>query len=235
MVERLLLDLDRLGFVGQIVLTLNLPGESITIPQGLDVRVINNECPTGFARNHNRAFSFCTSEYFCVLNPDLRLQEDPFPILLPDLTAKVGLVAPMVRTSSGKVEDSARFFPSASDLLRKLFFRHRDGRYPFEKEKPSAVEWVAGMFMLIPAEVFQQMRGFDERFYLYYEDVDLCARLWLADLQVKFDPRVSVVHDAQRTSRRNVAYFVRHLRSIATYLMLHRANIEKIREKIGRA
>ena len=65
-----------------VVLTLNVPENLPTLPADLPVSVIRNEAPKGFGANHNAAFRASTGEYFCVLNPDVRLAENPFPHLL---------------------------------------------------------------------------------------------------------------------------------------------------------
>ena len=69
-------------------------------------------------------------------------------------------------------------------------------------------DWVAGMFMLFRKDVYAELAGFDERYFLYYEDVDLCWRLRKRGLDVRLVPTVSATHDARRQSRRSV----RHLR-----------------------
>lgn len=81
MVWRLVNQLNELPSVGRIVVTLNIPED---VPDALPQRVklIRNRAPLGFGANHNQAFESCESEAFCVVNPDIRLVEDPFPILL---------------------------------------------------------------------------------------------------------------------------------------------------------
>ena len=78
-------------------------------------------------------------------------------------------------------------------------------------------DWVAGMFMLFPHEVFQNIGGFDERYFLYYEDVDLCARLTLANYRILLCSTVSVVHDARRSSHKNLRYMRLHLTSMLRF------------------
>ena len=72
-------------------------------------------------------------------------------------------------------------------------------------------DWVGGMFMLFSREMFSAIRGFDERYFLYYEDVDLCARLTLRGYKVCLTPKSKVIHQAQRTSHRNLRYLRWHL------------------------
>ena len=71
--------------------------------------------------------------------------------------------------------------------------------------------------MLFPRTVFEQLGGFDETYFLYYEDVDLCARLRKLGYRVGYCADVSVVHDARRASHRNLSYLRRHLASMARF------------------
>jgi hypothetical protein len=80
-------------------------------------------------------------------------------------------------------------------------------------------DWLAGMFLLLRGDIFQKVKGFDEKFFLYYEDVDLCWRLRRDGFQVVQDRSISVVHDARRESRRNLRFARWHLASMARYLI----------------
>lgn len=73
--------------------------------------------------------------------------------------------------------------------------------------------------MLFPKEVFQEMSGFDTRYFLYYEDVDLCARLALKGYRVALCQNVSVIHDAQRASRNSFFHFKLHLTSLLRFFL----------------
>ncbi len=219
MVERLVADLLDCPEIGQVVLTCNVP-ETLTLPHDDRIMTLDNIVPTGFAANHNAAFRHCFLPYFCPLNPDIQLPKNPFPSLLIALQ-KTGaaLVAPLVRNLSGDVEDSMRPFPTIRSLLMKAMCLS-DCRYTIKDEKNAFYpEWVAGMFMLFRSADFRQLGGFDTRFFLYYEDVDICARAWKAGMKVLACPFVSVVHDARRESRRNVCYMYWHLTSMARYFL----------------
>ena len=178
-----------------------------------------NETPKGFGANHNAAFERCGTPYFCVCNPDVRLRSDPFPPLLQALQQdRAGVVGPLVRRPAGQVEDSARRFPTAGSLVRKLFRGSSGPDYPADRGRLE-VDWVAGMFMLFPSDAFRAVGGFDERYFLYYEDVDLCRRLHAAGRRVLYEPRSEVIHDARRASRRSPALAMHHAKSGLRYLL----------------
>lgn len=206
----------------RVILTVNIP-ESAEIWAGrtypFEIEVIRNPVRKGFGANHNAALALAHTGLFCVLNPDIRLRSNPFPTLFATLAdQKTGVVAPLVTDPDLVPEDHARDFPSLFALAAKAF-GHRPHTPP-----PSGVEiyhpdWVAGMFMLFRAQTLRSLEGFDEGYFLYYEDVDLCARLRERGLEVTVCPAASVIHAARRESRRNLRYAFWHLRSALRFLL----------------
>lgn len=221
LLKALLVDLQRYcnPAIIEVLLTLNLPE---TLPFGLTdfgftVVVLENSLPKGFAANHNQAFTKSTGQFFCVLNPDVRLTDDPFPSLLRCLQGvTVGLAAPLVVDEQGRLEDSARHFPTPFKILCKAIGRCRGNDYVV-KNAPVYPDWVGGMFMLFPEAVFKQLDGFDQRYFLYYEDVDLCARLKLHGYEVMLCPDARVIHEARRDSHRRLRYLKWHLASMMRF------------------
>lgn len=213
-VARLLDDMERhcAARALRVILTLNIPEDLPFEPAGFSfpVSIRKNPRPLGFAANHNAAYASVEAPYFCVTNPDIRLIEDPFPALLSSVTAPdVGVVGPLVRNSAGVIEDSARRLPTPARIAVRLLKGRRNDYHP--AARPLSVEWVAGMFMLFPSQTFESMSGFNDRFFLYYEDVDLCTRMRLAGYRVLLDPSTFVVHDAQRRSRSDSRYLRWHV------------------------
>ncbi|MCC6915680.1 glycosyltransferase [Nitrosomonas sp.] len=226
LVKQLLKDLVRLGtfLITEVLITLNIPEDVVFKPGDypFPVRVLRNTVTRGFGANHNAAFRQAKGKWFCVLNPDIRLTEDPFPVLLGEITRlSAAVIAPMVITSGGEVEDSIRRFPTPFSLVVK-FFGQSDGRYIFAAEDMTfRADWAGGMFMLFRAEDFRAVAGFDEKYFLYYEDVDICARLWKSGRSVLACPKTRVIHDAQRTSRRSLRYMRWHIASMLRYFWKH--------------
>lgn len=233
LVNDLLKDVVRYCPPNELLLTCNAPEEVSIHGTGLKtLHRFDNTYAKGFGANHNEAFKHCNTSFFCVANPDVRLLNDPFQELLASMDdPQVGLVAPSVIDPSGNLEDSARYFPTPTNLVAKML--HLDeGRYPVAGEVPLSVEWVAGMFMLFRAEAFRDIGGFDEGFFLYYEDVDICARLWKAGWKVKLHPGVRIIHAAQRSSRRNPRYMAWHLSSMARYFVKHMGRLPRITQEL---
>ncbi|MHB8253926.1 MAG: glycosyltransferase [Acidiferrobacter sp.] len=196
-----------------VVLTLNRPEPLPDVPLPFPLTVIRNTVPRGFAANHNAAAAAVASDIFCVLNPDVRLLADPFPPLMCVLQDReVGVVAPRVVGSDGVSQESARPFPTP----RVALVRFLTGVRP----RPVArTEWVAGMCMVFRTPVFELVGGFDARYWLYYEDADLCCRLTLTGLRVVVCMDATIVHDAQWTSHRKLRYLLWHVRSALRFFM----------------
>lgn len=209
------------GIQLELILTLNL-AESLAFELTdftFPIRLIKNLKPKGFGANHNQAFKQSKGDYFCVINPDIRFSSNPFPELLKSFEKPhTGVVAPLVLGVSGEPEDSFRRFPTPWSILKKVMGYHPFFEYAIES-KELEPEWVGGMFMLFQKKVFELMHGFDERYFLYYEDVDLCARLQLAGYRVVLNASSQVVHHARRTSHRNVKYLRWHLSSMLRFFL----------------
>lgn len=203
----------------EVILTLNKPE---TLPFDLasfpfPVKVVNNTVVKGFGANHNAAFSLAGAPYFCVLNPDIRFAQDPLPALIELLADQsVGVVAPLIVNPAGGIEDSARRFPTPAGIIKKACSGPSDPDYD-AGEALLYPDWVAGMFMVFRAETFRAAGGFDEGYFLYYEDVDLCWRLQRRRLRAVLLPTVRATHDARRASHRNLRYLLWHSKSMLRF------------------
>ena len=221
MVGRLLQDIERHCASGvTVVLTENVADSEPVATGNLSIPVdrIANASPKGFGANHNAAFARCRTPLFCVVNPDVRFGTDPLPALSRTLKdGRVGVVGPLVRNSRGGPEDSARVFPTLGSLLLRAFHEPRGPAYAMDRG-PVAVDWIAGMFMLFRREAFEAVGGFDEGYFLYYEDVDICRRLRSKGFEVVFNPGAEIIHEAQRASRGNARLAFHHLSSVLRYL-----------------
>ncbi len=221
MVGKLVAALQALPEIGRIIVTRNIAdGDGVVDTDR--ILIVQNATPKGFGANHNAAFVNTTAPYFCVLNPDIEFRVNPFPGLLTSLNGcGASVLAPSVVNSAGGPEDGARYFPTLRQLAFKMLGRH-DGRYALQpNQSTSPVDWVAGMFMLFSAEDFKAIGGFDENFFLYYEDVDICTRLWKSGRSVMVDPDVQVVHDARRASHKSWRFMRWHAASMVRYFWKH--------------
>ncbi|HMH18376.1 MAG TPA: glycosyltransferase family 2 protein [Burkholderiales bacterium] len=210
----------------EVLLTVNVP-ESLPFDPTrfkFPVRITDNIKVRGFGANHNAAFQRCKSKYFCVMNPDIRLEGDPFPALFACLEDSLaGIAAPMILNPEGAIEDSARRFPTPWTIVKKALRSSPGIEYAVSGSEPLYPDWVAGMFMLIPSALYAEIGGFDERYFLYYEDVDLCARLASRDRRVVLCPGAIAVHNARRQSRSSLRFLRLHFSSMLRFFLTHRA------------
>jgi N-acetylglucosaminyl-diphospho-decaprenol L-rhamnosyltransferase len=225
LVNQFLSDLDKYGGDIAVVVTENVPDATAlqTADHTFPMAVVRNTRIKGYGANHNYAFAQCQGPFFCVCNPDLRLIDHPFPRLIRTLEAEQNaVVGPLVVAPGGRPEDSARRFPTLLRLASRVLRGPAGPDYATDGGEQQ-VEWVAGMFMLFRASDYRAIGGFDEGYFLYYEDVDICRRLALRGRKVIYNPEVAVVHDARRGSRRNLRLAGYHAASMLRFFMSRQA------------
>jgi N-acetylglucosaminyl-diphospho-decaprenol L-rhamnosyltransferase len=154
--------------------------------------------------------------------PDISFVVNPFPQLLGSFSdGDIGLVAPMVKNTDGGIEDSVRHFPTPFKILARRIFGLKDAYVYLEDDANFTAEWVGGMCMLFRSSAYSQIAGFDERYFMYVEDVDVCTRLWKAGLKVMVCPSAVVIHEARRASRRSWEHLRWHIASLFRYFSLY--------------
>lgn len=205
----LLEQLDRLckASIAKVVLTVNIPEPNLLAGNrySFPIEQIDNATARGFGTNHNAAFLRCTTPWFLVLNPDIRIDRDVLSELVAVAHPDDGVMTPRIMEPGKSAPEPHRGMLTPCDVL----LRHRTGYRP-----PEHPAWIPGMFMLFRAKVFQNIGGFDNRFFMYGEDFDICARLRLAGWQMHVAEHLKVLHDAQRASRRNWRHLRWHFSSL---------------------
>ena len=181
------------------------------------VTVIRNDTNRGFGAAVNQAARQDDAPLLWLLNPDSRVVAGAFNAMRMTLDAhpECAVVAPQLLNSDGTTQESARgeptawtgifgrhglltrFFPNAAAARRNL--RARD--LVASGVQSAEIDWAMGASLLIRREIFDRVRGFDERFFLYWEDADLCRRIRDLGCSVRFVPRAHVVHAGAASSR----------------------------------
>lgn len=221
MVRRLLSDIRQgVDASFELLVTLNIPEDESFLEGFRDLApiVIRNATPKGFGANHNAAFARSRGQFFAVVNPDIRAH--PFAVRpLLDVLADpgVGTVGPAVLAPNGELEDSARRFPTAWRLIRRRLGGKEALDYDLRRGRQE-VDWLAGMFLVFRREIFARLGGFDERYFMYLEDTDICRRLGGLGLRTVIEPQAQVVHDARRASGKSLRHFAWHVRSAWRFL-----------------
>lgn len=205
----LLEQLDRLcaASVAKVVLTVNVPEPELLVGLALSFPIerTENRHPKGFGANHNAAFARCGTEWFLVLNPDMRIAFDIFSPMIGSAQTDDGILAPRIFEPGKDRPEPHRALITPYEIL----MRNRETYRP-----PATPAWVPGMLMLFRTQAFRQVRGFDERFFMYGEDFDICARMRLAGWQCRIVEHLQAMHEARRASHRNVQHLLWHLNSL---------------------
>jgi N-acetylglucosaminyl-diphospho-decaprenol L-rhamnosyltransferase len=211
LVALLLEDLNCLhtSAIDKVIVTCNLP-EVLPFTSGqfnFPVEIALNPVPRGFGANHNAAFTRCQSDWFLVINPDVRIESDVIAGLLQRATTTTGLLAPQEISDSGESVENLRGLITPVELIKRQILN----RPP---KPPKRYGWVKGMFMLIRSDAFQSILGFDERYFMYCEDFDLCARLMSSGWSVDHHSDLTVSHSWKRDSQRSLLYLCIHISSL---------------------
>lgn len=165
----------------------------------------------GFGSNHNRVFRHCRDQlgmtdddYFVILNPDLECEPAAIDALVSDMqTEGAAIGAPNIFKDAAftQHEESVRRFPYIWEVFTSFLFKKNRTGVDRCSVRACEIDWGSGACLAFKAGVFEQLGGFDERYFLYYEDVDLCWRArHKLGIKAYYFPHAKVVHRGQRAS-----------------------------------
>lgn len=196
----------------EFIITENLSSYDIQLDylKNSSIRTITNYKPKGFAANHNQAFKHATGEYFCIINPDVLFVGSFLSGLIDDIESGTGdIVAPLVVNSTNEVQDSFRSLPTPKEILLRRI-RSTGKTNPPQEHEEIYPDWIAGIFLLMKSETYDLLGGFDERYHMYFEDVDFGSRARFLGLRLFINTQYRISHDAQRESHRNFSHLFNH-------------------------
>ena len=195
------------------------------------VRLVRTGANLGYGSGVNRGIAATSGDYLLVANPDVALHEGSLRHLASVLDADptVAIVGPCIREPDGTRYPSARRFPNMIDAAGHALLGQVAPENPFSRRYRMAeidaavttpVDWVSGAVFLARRAALEELGGFDERYFMYVEDVDLCWRAHRAGWGVVFAPEAEVTHlqgvsTARRPYRMLVAHHVSALRFAA--------------------
>lgn len=202
------------------------------------VKLIEPGTNTGYARGNNLAFAEAGGDWLLTLNPDTELQDSSIQTALNELRVKTGFGCCAVRLVSpeGKIERSVRAFPTVSSILADLLGNGKAYRLPdFDYKNPGPAPQPMGTFLLFRKTALEAVGDpkapFDERFPIFFNDVDLLKRMWDAGWPCWYSSAAHVLHHhGSSTSQAKkamvweshkslVRYFGKHLRGAARLLL----------------
>jgi GT2 family glycosyltransferase len=180
------------------------------------VTLWRNSVNVGFSRAVNFLISRTHAPYILILNPDTYINSG-FCRSIVDFISEnpgVGIVGPRIYETNGKIQGSARAFPTPmtaffgrSSLLTKMFPENRLTlknilTQQCDQETCREVDWVSGACMLVRRIAVDEVGLMDERFFLYWEDADWCRRMCEKGWRVVYYPRASIIHYSGASSKK---------------------------------
>lgn len=160
-----------------------------------NLQIINRTANDGFAKACNAGSRIANGEFLFFLNPDTELKSSTISELLTALgEPSVGIVAPKLITRDGETQPwSVGYSVSLWDIVKNNF-GHVTSKKLWQQEVPNEVDWVSGAALAISKKLFDTCNGFDENFFMYFEDIDLCRRVQLRGQKILRLPQVSILH-----------------------------------------
>lgn len=196
-----------------------------------DVRWLLNVENRGYGRGCNQGLAFVAADYYLVLNPDIVVLPGALDTLLAfaDQHPRAGLIGPQLLNDDGTIQESCRrFYTLWTLLLRRTplgriwrgggtIDRHLMRDFDHATVRP--VDWVLGGCLLVRRDALDRCGPMDERFFLYFEDVDWCYRMWQCGYEVVYLPEARFVHRHRRSSARGAftRSFWLHLASLISF------------------
>ena len=190
-----------------------------------DVEYIDAGGNIGFGKGHNTAIPVMDSEYHAIVNPDILFCEDVFSRIVEwmDANKDVGMVIPYITDEEGNMQEVYRRELNVFDVFNRMFlkgfFKRRFDKHimkDMDFTQPFQVPFGQGSFLVVRSELFKNLGGFDDNFFMYCEDADLCRRVNQVSKLMYF-PGARVIHKWEAGSHRNKTLFKYHVQSMRYY------------------
>lgn len=182
----------------------------------------------GFGRGHNKILEHIKNEsdYHLILNPDVKFESKILEKLIFELqnNHELSMISPKVLYQNHQLQYTARKFPSIVELFCRFFgiFKSYTSKSEYKNqnlEKSFYPDFIQGSFMLFKTKDLIYLNGFDERYFLYMEDVDLCKKIYQSGKKILYEPSVEITHTFGRGSSKNIRLFFIHIFSMIKYFM----------------
>jgi N-acetylglucosaminyl-diphospho-decaprenol L-rhamnosyltransferase len=198
-------------------------------------RVIENATNRGLSAAWNQGAAETDAPWILFLNPDAEVWSGDLAtfVKVGEGRPEVALLGPLVRNADGSVYPSGRVFPTVPEAVGHAFlgpfapgnrFTRAYKQLEWDRRTEREVDWVSGACMLVRRSAFEAIGRFDESFWLYAEELDLCTRLRDAGWSVLATPELEVVHEGGVSTGRSRRTHVLHSEGVYRYYRKHRAH-----------
>lgn len=189
-----------------------------------NVRYVDIKENLGFGKGHNYQIKQLDSKLHLIMNPDILLTEDSLSVLKDFMQDEsIGMCVPRLVDEKGNLLQVYRRELTVWDLFIRMFakdfFKKRFAYHTMQDmdySKPMQVPFAQGSFLVIRTELFKKLGGFDDRFFMYMEDADLCKRVNQCS-RLTYCPYTSVIHKWEKGSHKNAKLLKYHLSSMFRY------------------
>jgi GT2 family glycosyltransferase len=205
-----------------------------------DVRLIKNNHNYGFARGNNIGIKESNGRYICLINSDVKVLSNCLTRLYEYIenNQSIGIISPRILNSDITIQCTCRHFPSlwnsfcSATALYRLFPQSEafsgDQMFYFKHDAILSVEVLAGCFLMVRREAFEQAGYLDDQFFMYAEDIDWCKRFHQAGWQIVFFPDAEAIHYGGASSANSPLRFsVAQEKSLFQYWAKHHGTISR--------
>lgn len=175
-----------------------------------DVRLIVSDVNLGMGKGNNLGIKEAQGKYVLILNPDTELEEAAIQEMIRHMEAdgNVGMIGPRLYYPDGQIQQSYYKYPNIlMPIMRRTFLGKIFRRYienylmlNLNPTDPTEVDWLMGSVLMTQKEILDEVGAFDDRFFMYFEDTDLCRRIKRSGRKVVYHPKATAIHHHARAS-----------------------------------
>ncbi|WP_368119372.1 glycosyltransferase family 2 protein [Bacteroides thetaiotaomicron] len=201
------------------------------------VRIVENQKPLGFGENNNKGVLASIGKYIAIINPDIVLHKGSLDFLYEYVEKHpiIGITVPKLLNPDGTVQYSVRSFITLKVLFSRFLSKGNDqttskivNKYlckNMDTTKIQPVDWAIGAALFMRRDFYVFLGGFDQNYFLYMEDEDICLRSWKCNRPVVYFPESIMTHNHLRGSSKIGRKALLHLQSMFVFFKKHGCSI----------
>lgn len=197
------------------------------------IRIVENKDNVGFAKGCNIGAKNARGKYLLFLNSDTQVLDKGFMLMVDfiDKNPNIAILGGRLENSDGSIQPSVGKFYNLFNLVIMLLGLERLGFLRGSPNKIQKVDWVSGACMMVRSLVFEKLAGFDERLFMYMEDMEICFRAKKMGLATYFYPNIRLKHKSLGSSNRTFA-IINIYKGISCFYLKHKTYVEYLIAKM---